>query len=104
MTTAEEALSQRADWLLRAKGELLEGLVSLRKRHHLTQHDVAERMNVSQPTVAAFEHYDANPTLGSVIRYAMAVEATLQIAVSDDCGQESHDQHSSSQGSAPRAR
>ena len=66
---------------------LLEGLVRLRKEHKLSQQTVAERMGVSQPTVAAFERYDANPTVSSIIRYAMAVNALLDIKVVDDCGE-----------------
>jgi transcriptional regulator, XRE family len=62
-------------------------LVSLRKEHKLSQQTVAERMGVSQPTVAAFERYDANPTVSSIIRYAMAVDALLDIKVVDDCGE-----------------
>ncbi len=49
--------------------------MALRKKHHLTQADVAERMGVSQPTVAEFERYDANPTLSAIRRYALAVGA-----------------------------
>ena len=44
-------------------------------------------MGVSQPTVAAFERYDANPTVSSIIRYAMAVDALIDIKVVDDCGE-----------------
>ncbi|GAA1490492.1 hypothetical protein GCM10009626_32380 [Brachybacterium sacelli] len=43
-------------------------------------------MGVSQPTVAAFEHYDSNPTLATIQRYAMAVDAVLHTRVIDDCG------------------
>lgn len=82
----EEVLERRAARLLEARDRLLEELVNLRKYHQLTQQDVAERMNVSQPTVAAFERYDANPTLASIVRYAMAVDATLRLEVEDDCG------------------
>ncbi|MCI7513470.1 MAG: helix-turn-helix transcriptional regulator [Schaalia hyovaginalis] len=86
MTTSDAPLDRRADLLVDAKDRLLEDLVGLRKQHDLSQQTVAERMGVSQPTVAAFERYDANPTLSSIIRYAMAVEALLDIKVVDDCG------------------
>ena len=80
MTSVSDAsLERRADLLVDARDRLLEELVSLRKEH--------KRMGVSQPTVAAFERYDANPTMSSIIRYAMAVDALLDIKVVDDCGE-----------------
>ena len=86
-SVSDEILERRADLLVDAKDRLLEDLVSLRKEHKLSQQTVAERMGVSQPTVAAFERYDANPTVSSIIRYAMAVNALLDIKVVDDCGE-----------------
>ena len=86
-SVSDESLEHRADLLIDAKDRLLEDLVSLRKEHKLSQQTVAERMGVSQPTIAAFERYDANPTMSSIIRYAMAVDALLDIKVVDDCGE-----------------
>ena len=87
MTSVSDlSLERRADLLVDARDRLLEDLVRLRKEHKLSQQTVAERMGVSQPTVAAFERYDANPTVSSIIRYAMAVNALLDIKVVDDCG------------------
>ena len=86
-SVSDKILEERADLLVDARDRLLEGLVSLRKEHNLSQQTVAERMGVSQPTVAAFERYDANPTVSSIIRYAMAVDALLDIKVVDDCGE-----------------
>ena len=85
-SVSDKILEDRADLLVDARDRLLEGLVRLRKEHKLSQQTVAERMGVSQPTVAAFERYDANPTVSSIIRYAMAVDALLDIKVVDDCG------------------
>ena len=85
-SVSDKILEERADLLVDARDRLLEGLVRLRKEHKLSQQTVAERMGVSQPTVAAFERYDANPTVSSIIRYAMAVNALLDIKVVDDCG------------------
>ena len=86
-SVSDESLERRADLLVDARDRLLEGLVRLRKEHKLSQQTVAERMGVSQPTVAAFERYDANPTVSSIIRYAMAVDALIDIKVVDDCGE-----------------
>jgi len=85
-SVSDKILEERADLLVDARDRLLEGLVRLRREHKLSQQTVAERMGVSQPTVAAFERYDANPTVSSIIRYAMAVDALLDIKVVDDCG------------------
>lgn len=79
------ALEDRADSLIDAHDHLLEALRKLRAKHHLSQAQVAERMGVSQPTVAAFERYDANPTLSTIRRYALAVGARIEEIVSDDC-------------------
>ncbi|MFD6163694.1 helix-turn-helix domain-containing protein [Oerskovia sp. NPDC060287] len=85
--TEEEliAIERRADSLIESHEVLLSELVKLRKKHRLTQAEVAERMGVSQPTVAGFERYDANPTLSTVRRYALAVGAKLDERVVDDC-------------------
>ncbi|MBP2384429.1 helix-turn-helix domain-containing protein [Brachybacterium sacelli] len=81
-----DRLEQRAERLVEDRDELMKSLIALRREHDLTQKDVAERMGVSQPTVAAFEHYDSNPTLATIQRYAMAVDAVLHTRVIDDCG------------------
>jgi transcriptional regulator with XRE-family HTH domain len=80
-----DAIERRADHLIENHERLLADLVALRKRHRLTQTDVAERMGVSQPTVAGFERYDANPTLSTIRRYALAVGARIDERVEDDC-------------------
>lgn len=78
-------LEELADTLVESDDQLLEHLVKLRKDHGLTQSDVAERMGVSQPTVAAFERYDANPTLSTLRRYALAVGGSVRHVVDDYC-------------------
>lgn len=75
----------RADSLEDAHYDLMRDLIRLRKLHELSQETVAERMSVSQPTVAAFERYDSNPTLATIRRYAVAVGARIQNSVIDDC-------------------
>lgn len=68
-------------------------LVDQRKKHkgRLTQAEVAERMGVSQSTVAELEQYDSNPTMRTLQRYANAVEALVSFKVDDDCGDEDSD-------------
>ena len=82
-----EVLDARADALFEDHTNMMRNLVQMRHKHNLKQSVVAERMGVSQPTVAAFERYDANPTVSSIIRYAMAVDALLDVKVVDDCGE-----------------
>lgn len=89
MTDDLESVERRADALVQSHEELLEKLISMRSKHRLTQADVAERMGVSQPTVAAFERYDANPTLATIRRYALAVGARIDHSIIDDCIQHS---------------
>lgn len=85
MELTASQLEELADTLVESDDQLLEHLVKLRKDHGLTQSDVAERMGVSQPTVAAFERYDANPTLSTLRRYALAVGGSVHHVVEDYC-------------------
>lgn len=82
-------LSQLSDSLVDAHEYLMDQLVALRKSNKLSQDEIASRMGVSQPTVAAFERYDSNPTLASIRRYALAVGARIQNSVIDDASSES---------------
>jgi transcriptional regulator with XRE-family HTH domain len=85
MSDTEETVSRRAESLVQDHEHMLRALVAHRKKHHLSQDAVADRMGVSQPTVAAFERYDSNPTLSTIRRYAVAVGARLSTEVIDDC-------------------
>lgn len=85
MELTASQLEELADFLVESHDELLEKLIKQRKDHSLSQAEVAERMGVSQPTVAAFERYDANPTLSTVRRYALAVGAAIEHRVEDRC-------------------
>lgn len=80
-----DIITRRADSLTEDHERLLAALIALRKKHGITQAIVAERMGVSQPTVAGLERYDANPTLSTIRRYALAVGARLLTTVIDDC-------------------
>lgn len=60
--------------------ELLERLRETRQSKSLSQRTVAERMGTSQPAVARLENGGADPRLGTVVRYADAVGAGIQVA------------------------
>lgn len=62
--------------------ELLERLREARESSSLSQRTVAERMGTSQPAVARLERGGADPRLGTIVRYAKAVGAQVQL-VSD---------------------
>jgi len=59
--------------LARGDRALLRGLVKERLRQQLSQHDVAERLGLTQPTVAAFERHDSDPKLSTIRRYAQVI-------------------------------
>lgn len=65
-------------------------LVQQRKHVGLKQSEVAERMGVTQSTVAEFEKQEGNPTLRTIERYASAVDAKISLSVDDDCGPDTH--------------
>lgn len=55
----------------------LDRLIEARKMHHLTQHDLAEKIGVNVRQVARYENGENNPTIDVVIRIAK----TLQISI-----------------------
>ena len=85
MNVEEMQLQALASDLVQEHRLLMTNLIDMRKQHDLTQEAVAERMGVSQPTVAAFERYDSNPTLSTIRRYALAVGAAVRHHVTDEC-------------------
>jgi transcriptional regulator with XRE-family HTH domain len=73
----ENELDRRAAILIAQDHFYVRGLIALRVERGLSQEAMAERMGVSQPTVAAFEHVENDPKLSTLRRYAMAVEALV---------------------------
>lgn len=59
-------------------------LMKVRKDHDLSQSEIAARMDMSQAAVSQLERHDANPTLNTVQRYALAVGARIHFEVIDD--------------------
>lgn len=60
---------------------ILDRLVALRRRRHLSQSAVAARIGVRQPTVSGFETEDSDPRLSTLQRYARAVGARLRLVL-----------------------
>ena len=82
-----ESIERRAAHIRNDQLQMLSSLVQVRKRQDLSQLQVAERMGVTQPMVATLERYDSNPTLSTLLRYAVAVGARINTSVECDvCG------------------
>lgn len=83
-------LDRRAQILVRNDAQFMAQLVELRKKLGLTQAEIAERMNTSQPAVAAFERVENDPKLSTIRRYAMAVGLLIDHVVEVDEGDTFH--------------
>src|SRR5450830_729752 len=75
---------RRAAALVEADEMLHAALIQARHEQGLTQQEVADRMGVTQPTVAGFERYDNDPRLSTVRRYAHAVGVVVAHSVERD--------------------
>ena len=83
MFDLDPKLMAMASDLVESFDDLLSGLIDLRVAKGLTQAEVASRMGVTQPAIAALEAHDANPTITTLVRYAHALHAKVSISVSD---------------------
>ena len=79
-----DRLDELAEHLVESHNNLLDELVLIRKQNQLTQEEVAERLGISQPAIAAFESEESNPTLSSIRRYALSIGARIFHTVSND--------------------
>ena len=80
----ETPSERRARILAENDGDMLSDLIALRKSKRITQQVLAERMGVTQATVASFERYDSDPKLSTIRRYAHALEALINHVVVAD--------------------
>lgn len=67
----------------RLAGEIVGALVARRQELGLAQVDVAARIGRSQSSVADFEKLKYDPRMGTILRYARAVEAQINISVEE---------------------
>lgn len=70
--------SQEAREDLAQRRQLLDALIDVRVRQKLTQYDVADRMGISQPTVAEFEK-GLDSRVPTYQRYAQACGVELRM-------------------------
>jgi transcriptional regulator with XRE-family HTH domain len=61
---------------------LIDSLVEIREKRQLTQARVSELMDTTQSSVSGFERQSGDPKLSTVLRYADAVGAEVNILVS----------------------
>ena len=86
----ETPSEKRARLLARNDSDLLSDLVALRKSKKITQAVLAERLGLTQATIASFESYDSDPKLSTIRRYAHALGALVKHVVEADEGQYSN--------------
>ena len=67
------SLELLAEALVESDYQFIQELIASRLQSGLSQEEVGIRMGVSQPSVAAFEAADSNPTMSTIRRYALAV-------------------------------
>lgn len=60
---------------------LMDRLVSLRKKQGMTQQDIADQLGISRVAVTRLESESRDPRLSTLIRYAYAVGAELDVTV-----------------------
>lgn len=83
MIESKREIEARANELVQRDAEFLDDLIAIRVKSGISQETVAARMGVTQPSVAAFEREDSNPTLSTIRRYALAVGARISYQVLD---------------------
>lgn len=59
------------------EGDILNGLIKKRREAGLTQSELAEKINVSQPTIAMWENGGAMPTAAKLPHLAEALNCTI---------------------------
>ncbi|MDT1991434.1 helix-turn-helix domain-containing protein [Micrococcus luteus] len=72
-----------SDELVKQTMDLIPRLVAIRESKNLSQAQVAKRMGISRPGVAQLERHDSNPTLSTIRRYALAMNALVVIEACD---------------------
>lgn len=81
-TRSMEELVDLATQLAKGTNDLRWALIAARKKAGFTQAELAELMDITQPTVAAFEREDNDPRLSTITRYALAIGARVSHHIS----------------------
>ena len=83
ISDSNDARQILANDLINQTQDLLADLIDLRRAKGLTQEDVANTIGITRTAVTAFERYDGDPKISTIVRYAMAVGARISINVED---------------------
>lgn len=83
ISDSNDARQILANDLINQTQDLLADLIDLRRAKGLTQEDVANAIGITRTAVTAFERYDGDPKISTIVRYAMAVGARISINVED---------------------
>lgn len=62
-----------------ARQNLVDGLVRIRKARGLSMQDVADELQISRQAVSKIERSNRDPRLSTLIRYAMAIGAHIDL-------------------------
>lgn len=81
-TRGPKAYERLAVSLYEASDSLLDGLVAIRRKHHLTRAQLADRMNVSESTVRRIET-EQTPLVDRLVNYALEAGADVTFTVTD---------------------
>lgn len=80
---AANAEQRLASSLVDETQDMMHDLVQRRRSCNLTQKNVAEIIGVSRTAITHFERYDADPKMSTIVRYALAIGARIEIKVTD---------------------
>ncbi|MFJ4267729.1 helix-turn-helix transcriptional regulator [Paenarthrobacter nicotinovorans] len=83
ISDSHDARQILAEDLINETQDLLADLIDLRRAKGLTQDDIAKAIGVTRTAITAFERYDGDPKMSTIVRYAMAVGARISINVED---------------------
>lgn len=67
----------------RGKSMISKNLLNLRKKHKMTQEDVAEKLGVSRQAVAKWENGDTTPDIGNCVALAKLYKVSVDELVND---------------------
>lgn len=61
--------------------EVIKELIEYRKKHKLTQQDIAERSGIMRPNIARLESMKAEPSMDVLSRYAGSMGMDIKISL-----------------------
>ena len=61
--------------------EVIKELIEYRKKHKLTQQDIAERSGIMRPNIARLESMKAEPSMDVLSRYAASMGMDIKISL-----------------------